>query len=231
MKNQNYRSIFFGLFSIAFVFVLCLSSAQNVAAQRYLSELKPTSEVRGISQFAANLSEFLALAESLDGKGIVSPRDIAQLEAAGKKVKDGTPNFRQSIEALIAKIKRDNKWNEALDNEILGELGNRRIKGFFQNNGGRKILSDSLTAINGINREVDTIIGNARKPQSVSLSGAGIFTQTSFAASGSARKIRFKCVVLGAAIFGAELIKADRTAENLDGFFDKSCGAGASTAT
>lgn len=231
MKKQNYRSVLTGLFSIAFVFALCLVSAQNAAAQGYLNQLRPGAEVRGISQFAANLSEFLALAESLEGKGIVSPRDAAQLEAAGKKVKDGTSNFRQSLEALIAKIKKDNKWTDALDNEILGELGNRRIKGFFQNNGGRKILTDCLTAINNIPREVDTIIGNSRKPQSVNFSGDGIFVKTSFAASGSARKVRFKCVVLGAAIFGAELLKADKTAENLDGFFDKSCGAGTSTAT
>jgi hypothetical protein len=230
-KNFNRRAIFNLLFSAAFVFFGVLSSAQNAAAQRYLTELKPTSEVRGISQFAANLSDFLALAESLESKKIVSPRDLALLEAAGKKVKDGAPNFRQSLEALIAKIKKDNKWNDALDDEILGELGNRRIKGFFQNNGARKVLADCVAAAGGINSEVDAIIGNARKTQSANFTGEGIFFQTSFASAGSTRKIRFKCVALGVAIFGAELLKATKTAENLDGFFDKSCGAGASTAT
>lgn len=229
MKN---KSLFIGLLSFTFLFVLCLSSAQNVSAQRYLTELKPTGEIKGIAKFAGDLSEFLTLAESLDTAGNSSATDLTRLEASGKKVKDGTPNFRQSIENLIAKIKRDNKWNDEFDSEVTGSLQNRKIKGFFQNNGGRKILSESLVALNNLSRDVDLIIANARKQKSASNGfNEEIFVRTSFASSSSARKVRFKCVLLGAAIFGAEVIKADRTAENLDGIFDKSCGAGASTAT
>jgi hypothetical protein len=234
MKNQkiNFRSLIATLISVAFVFALCLSSAQEAAAQRYLTELRTTSEARGLSQFATILDDFLSLADTLDQSNIVSPRDAARLEAAGKKVKDAAPNFRQSLEGLIAKIKKDNQWNDALDSEILGALGNRRIKGFFQNNGGgRRILTEAVNALNVIPREVDAIINNAKKSQAANFSGGGIFLQTSFAASSSARKVRFKCVLLGIAIFGSELLKADKTAENLDKIFDKSCGAGATTAT
>lgn len=229
-KKINYRSIATTVFSIAFVLVLSLSMAQDVAAQRYLTELRPTQEVKGLSQFAANLGEFLKLAESLEGVKIVSPRDFALLEAAGKKVKDGAPNFRQSLDGLIARIKKNNRWDEALEVEILSLLGNRKIKGFFQNNGGaRRVLTEALNAYNVIPGEVDQIINSFRNSQSVNSDGEAFYTKASFAAS--VRKVRFKCIVLGAAVFGAELAGADRTAENLDKIFDKNCGAGASTAT
>ncbi|HQU81569.1 MAG TPA: hypothetical protein PKY59_00495 [Pyrinomonadaceae bacterium] len=227
MKNQKNQTKFTSLMTALFIVTVGLFAAQNASAQRYLSELKPTTEVKGISQFAANLGEFLNLADSFDNAKGVSPADVAKLEAAGKKVKDGTSNFRQSLDSLIAKIKKDNRWNEAFDSEVVSELANRKIKGFFQNHGGRKILSEGLTAIANINREVDTIVNNAKSRQMASNFSGEVFMKTAFAASASAKKVRFKCVLLGVAIFGAEVIKADRTAENLDGIFDKSCGSGA----
>lgn len=231
MTNKiNFRSIATTVFSIAFAFVLSLSIAQDALAQRSLGELRPSPEAKGLSQFALNLSEFLKFAESLEGAKIVSPRDLAQLEALGKKVKDGAPNFRQSLNGLIAKIKKDNGWNETLDAEILNILGNRRAKGFFQNNGGgRRVLNEALNAYNAILGDVDAIINSFRSQQSVNSDGEVFFTKASFAAS--ARKVRFKCIVLGVAVLGAELAGADRTAENLDKIFDKSCGGGATTAT
>jgi hypothetical protein len=228
-QKFNCRSFLNGLFSIIFVCALCLLSSPNAAAQRYLSEIKSGGEVKGISQFANDLSAFLELAEGIEQDA--TPVKLARLEAAGKKVKDGSSGFRRSLEALIAKIKKDNRWDAALDDEILGSLGNRKIKRFFQAQGGRKVLSEAINLIGSINADVDAIISNAKNPQAVNLSGDdGIFMKTSFAASASAKKSRFKCFLLGAAIFGAEIVKADRTAENLDGIFDKNCGAGAGAA-
>ncbi|MEK7725178.1 MAG: hypothetical protein AAB336_12555, partial [Acidobacteriota bacterium] len=120
---------------------------------------------------------------------------------------------------------------EELDSQFNELLGSRKIKGFFQRNGGRKILTDADTAINAIAADVDAIIANLKKLRVANASNNSVFMQTAFAPNASARKVRFKCVALGVAIFGAELLKAKKTAENLDGFFDKSCGAGASTAT
>ena len=229
-KQINFRSIATTAFSIAFALVLSLSTAQDALAQRYLTELRPSSEATGLSQFALNLSEFLNLAESLERAKVVSPRDFAQLEALGKKVKDGAPNFRQSLDGLITRIKKNNRWDEALESEILTLLGNRRVKGFFQNNGGgRRILNEALNAYNAIPGDVDAIINSFRRQQSVNSDGEVFFAKASFAAS--AGKVRFKCIVLGAAVFGAELAGADRTAENLDKIFDKQCGGGATTAT
>ena len=231
-KKINFRSIAATVFSIAFALVLSLSTAQNASAQRYLSELKSTTEVKGLAQFALDLNDFLKLAESLEGAKVVSPRDFALLETAGKKVKDSAPNFRQSLNGLIAKIKKNNRWDDALDAEILNLLGNRKTKGFFQTNGGgRRIINEALNAYNVIVSDVDTIVNSFRQSQSVNPGDEVVFSNASFAASSSARKVRFKCLVLGAAVLGAELAGADRTAENLDRIFDKSCGGGASTAT
>lgn len=233
MKNQNYSSKLIGVVSIAFAFVFFLSTTQEASAQRYLSEIRSASEAKGVAQFANDLSAFLELAQTIEQATVVSPRDIVRLEAAGKKVKDGTSNLRSNLKGLITKLKNQNHWDDQLDTEINDLFGNRKIKGFFQRIGGRKILTEVDAAINSISSDVDTIINNAKNSRSNGSIGTDqIFMQTSFApCSASSRKLKFKCIVLGAAIFGAELVGADRTAENLDGFFDKNCGAGASTAT
>lgn len=230
MKKQNYSSKIIALFSIALAFVLMLSTAQNANAQRYLTELRGSSEAKGIAQFANDLSEFLQLAQEIEQDSAANPVKIKRLEILGKKIKDGTSNFRNNLKNLVASLKNKNRWDDQLDTEINELFGSRRIKGFFQRNGGRKILTDADAAIAALNSDVDTIINNAKKVSASSGSNS-VFMQTSFAANSSSRKLKLKCAVLGVAIFGAELVKADRTAENLDGFFDKSCGAGASTAT
>lgn len=230
MKNQL-NNLFTAFMTIAFAFVIGLSSTQETSAQRYLSEIKDSNDVKGIAQFADNLANFLELAEKAEAGGKIDSITIKITEAAGKKIKDGTSNFRSNLKALVANLKSKNQWNEDLDNQFLELLGSRKIKGFFQRNTGRKILTDADTGINSIAADVDAIIANLKNKQASNSSSDSIFTRTAFAPTASARKLKFKCVVLGAAIFGAELVKAPKTAENLDGFFDKSCGAGANTAT
>ena len=232
MKNQNYSSKLTTLLLAAFAFVFLLSTAREASAQRYLSEIRAANEANGIIQFADELSEFLNLAQFIEQDNLARPLEIKRLEAAGKKVKDGTSNLRSNLKGLIAKLKSQNLWDEQLDKEINDALGGRRVKGFFQRNGGRKILTDAETAINAVNSDVDTIINNAKNRTSGSVSfGDGHFTKAAFAPAASARKVSFRCVVLGVGIFIAEIKKAPKTAENLDQFFDKNCGAGANTAT
>lgn len=230
MKNKV-NKLFATFMTIALAFIIGLVSTQKASAQRYLTEIKDSGDVRGIGQFADNLAEFLTLAEYIEQDNLNRQKSLAQLEAAGKKVKDGTSNFRSNLKALVANFKSKNQWNEDLDNQFLELLGSRKIKGFFQRNTGRKILTDADTAINSIAADVDKIISNLKNLRASNTNNSSAFMQTAFAPNASARKVTFKCVALGAAIFGAELLKAKKTAENLDGFFDKSCGAGATTAT
>lgn len=230
MNNQLNR-LFATFLTIAFAFAISIFSAQEALAQRYLTEIRDTNDVKGIAQFADNLANFLELAEKAEAIGKPDAITIKITEAAGQKVKDGASGFRNNLKGLVTLLKNKNQWNDELDNQFNELLGSRRIKGFFQRNGGRKILTDADTAINSIAADVDTIIANLKKLRSASANNNSVFTQTAFAPTASARKVRFKCVALGVAIFGAELLKAKKTAENLDGFFDKSCGAGASTAT
>jgi hypothetical protein len=225
MKKQN----LIALFSIAFV--IFLSTTSEVSAQRYLTEIRSGSEAKGIARFADDLSEFLSLAETIEQDNAVSPIQLGKLERAGKKVKDGAGNLRSHIKGFVTQLKDRKQWDEQLDTEINDLFGSRKIKGFFKRNGGRKILTDADAAIASVSRDVDTIINNAKNSKSAGVTVDGIFAETAFAVSPSGRKLRLKCVVLGVAIFGAELVKADRTAENLDGIFDKSCGSGATTAT
>lgn len=232
MKNQKSLSVLTTIFSIAFAVVICFSSVQEASAQRYLTEIRNSSEVNNMAQFADNLASFLELAEKLEqGGGAIRPAELIRLEAAGKRVKDGTGNFRSNLKNLVTTFKNKNQWNDELDSQINESLGSRKIKGFFQKNGGRKILSDADGAISGLNAQIDAIIANAKKGRASVVSGESIFVKTVFASSASSRKFRLKCAVLGVAIFIAEVKKAPKTAENLDGIFDKSCGAGASTAT
>lgn len=232
MKNQKLLSVLTTMFSIAFAFILCFSSVQEASAQRYLTEIRSSSEVTNLAQFADNLAEFLEIAEKIEQEGAaVRPPQLARLEAAGKRVKDGTGNFRSNLKNLVTNFKNKNQWNDELDSQINESLGSRKIKGFFQKNGGRKILTDADGAIAGLNAQIDAIIANAKKGRTSIGSGESVFVKTAFASSVSSRKFRLKCVVLGVAIFVAEVKKAPKTAENLDGIFDKSCGAGASTAT
>ena len=231
MKNQKntFRLILTAISLSVIVFV----SGQSIYAQRYLSEFKDRSESKGIANFGNDLVAFLTLAQEIDAKpSIVSPRIIAQLESLGKKVQDGTSNFRSNLKGLIAKFKSDNRWDNDLDNEITETVGSRRAKGFFQRVGGRKILNDTDGVIGSINVDVDAIINDAKKLNGSVTFENSIFMNASFAPTVSARKLRFKCLVLGAAIFGAEIAKAPKTAENLDAMFDKNgCGAGAGAAT
>lgn len=233
MKNQNknYRSIITALFSIAFVMVLGLSTVREASAQRYLTEIKTTTEIKGISQFATDVSDFLKLAEFIEQENNVSPAQLKRLEAAGKKVKDGAGNLRTNLKALIANLKKSERWNDELDKQINEILGNRKAKGFFQRNGGRNLLNAGETAINSVAADVDAIINDARKLQSVNLEIGGVLLKTSFMPAASAKKGRLKCALLGLAIFGAEVAGAKITAENLDGHFDKGCGAGANATT
>ncbi len=230
MKKQ-FNKKFATFMTIALAFVIGMGSAQEASAQRYLSEAKDSSDVKGIGQFAENLSQFLTLAEKAEGETSANPLLLRQLEVAGKKVKDGTSNLRTNLKGLVGLFKTRNQWNDDLDSQFTQLLGSRKVKGFFQNNGARKILTDADAAINVVNTNINEIIANVSKLKGASSLGNSIFSQSAFAPSASARKVRFKCVLLGVAIFGAELLKAPKTAENLDGYFDKSCGAGANTAT
>lgn len=229
MKIQ--KSILTTIFSIAIALLLTISSAQNASAQRYLTEIRNSSEVNNMAQFAENLANFLEMAQKIESDGVVRPAELARLEAAGKTVKGGTSNFRNNLKNLVTNLKNKDQWNEELDAQINESLGSRKIKGFFQKNGGRKILTDADGAISQLNAQIDAIIANAKNQRGANVSSENLFMQTAFASSSSARKLRLKCVVLGVAIFIAEVKKAPKTAENLDGFFDQSCGAGASTAT
>lgn len=225
------NKLFTTFMTITLALIVGAVSVQQASAQRYLSELRDTNDVKGIAQFADNLANFLEIAEKIEDANRLNPVLIKQLEDAGKKVKDGASNFRSSLKGLVTLLKNKNQWNDELDSQFNELLGSRKIKGFFQRNGGRKILTDADAAINAISGDVDAIIVNAKKLKTASVNNNAVFMQTAFASNASARKVRFKCVALGAAIFGAELLKAKKTAENLDGFFDKSCGAGATTAT
>lgn len=227
--NNPLNKLFATFMTIAFAFVIGLSSAQEASAQRYLSELRDTNDVKGIAQFAENLANFFEIAQKIEDGGKLNPILTKELDKAGKKVKDGAATFRSNLKGFITTLKNKNQWNEDLDKEFLEILGSRRIKGFFQRNGGRKILTDADAAINSIATDVDTIIANASKLRAAN--STSIFMQTAFAPAVSARKLSFKCVLLGVGIAIAEYKKMNKTAENLDGFFDKSCGAGANTAT
>ena len=228
MKSNK---IFATFMTIAFAFVISILSTQEASAQRYLTEIRDSNDVKGIAQFADNLAKFLESAQKVEEGGRFDAITIKITEAAGEKVKNSASGFRTNLKALVANFKNKNQWNEELDNQFNEFLGSRKIKGFFQRNGGRKILTDADAAINSIAADVDAIIANLKKLRAANASQNSIFMQTAFAPTASARKVRFKCVALGVAIFGAELLKAKKTAENLDGFFDQSCGAGANTAT
>jgi hypothetical protein len=230
MRKQLNRR-FAAFLTITFALVISLVSVHETSAQRYLTEIRDSADIKGVAQFADNLSQFLTLAEKAEADSRLNPILLKQLEAAAKKVKDGTSNLRSSLKGLVGNFKTKDQWNEALDNQFNELLSNRKVKGFFQRNGARKVLTDIDAAINAINSDVDSIMVIAVKKGVSASVGSSIFFQTSFASTAPAAKVRFKCVVLGVAIFGAELVKASRTAENLDGFFDKSCGAGANTAT
>lgn len=233
MKNQ--KNIFRFILTAAALSICLFVSNQNTYAQRYLSEFKDKSpaEAQGIAQFAADLAEFLQLANNK--ASVVSPRDLANLERAGRRVKDGSSNFRSNLQALVTKLKNNKQWDNELDTEINNSLGSRRAKGFFQRIGGRKILTDVDGVISSINADVDAILNEAKKPGTALLFRSDpIFTRASFTEPGSsaARKVRFKCVVLGAAIFGAEVVRAPKTAENLDNIFDSNgCGSASSATT
>jgi hypothetical protein len=235
MKTKTHTFRFILTVTALSVFIFALG--QNVFAQRYLSELKDRNEPKGIAQFGDDLAAFLKLAEEINAKpSIVSPRILAELDRLGRKVKEGTSNFRSNLKGLVAKFKSDNRWDDKLDGEINETLGSRKVKGFFQRVGGRKILNDSDGAINAINIDVDAILSDAKKlSASITRVEDTTFMKTSFAQAGvapSALKLRFKCVVLGVAIFGAEIAKAPKTAENLDNIFDSNgCGSGTASTT
>jgi hypothetical protein len=181
-------------------------------------------------QFADNLSNFLELAEKIEA-GQKDDAIYMKIDFIGKKIKDGISNTRSNLKGLVNNFKDKNQWNDELDNQFNQFLGSRKIKAFYQRNGGRKILTDADAAINSIGTEVDAILANLKALKSSAPSNIQAFTQTSFSPNASARKVKVKCVALGIGIFVAELKGAKRTAENLDGFFDKSCGPGANTAT
>lgn len=224
------NKLFATFLTIAFAFVIGIFSTQEVSAQRYLSEIKDSSEVNGLVQFADNLANFLELAEKIEG-GQKDDAIYMKIEFVGKKIKDGTSNTRSNLKGLVNNFKNKNQWNDELDNQFNQFLGSRKIKAFYQRNGGRKILTDADAAIGSIGTEIDAIMTNLKALKSSSASNIQAFSQTSFSPTASARKVRVKCVALGVGIFIAELKGAKKTAENLDGFFDKSCGAGANTAT
>lgn len=211
-------------------FVIGIVFAQETLAQRYLSEIKDSSEANGIVQFAENLASFLELAEKIEA-GDKSDAVYIRFENVAKKIKDGTSNFRSNVKGLAATFKNRNQWNDELDSQFTQLLSSRKIKTFFQRNGGRKILTDADAAISSIPADVDAIVANIKKLRAANSDNGSVFMRTAFAPNASARKLSFKCVALGIGIALAELKGMKRTAENLDGFFDKSCGAGANTAT
>lgn len=229
MKNLLNR-LFTTFLTITMTILIGFISAQETFAQRYLTEIRPSNEIKGIVQFADNLSEFLELAEKAES-GARTDLVYIKMGDAAKKVKEGTSNFRSNLKGLVTIFKNKDQWNDALDSQFNELLANRKSKGFFQRNGARKVLTDADAAINSIAAEVDAIVANLKAQRVSTVTNNSIFMRTAFAPNTSARKFKLKCVVLGIAIFGAELTKATKTAENLDGFFDKSCGAGASTAT
>ena len=177
MKNQKYR-LPSSFLLVAFVFAIFLSTAQETAAQRYLTEMKSTTELKGMGQFSSDLAEFLKILDAIENEKSPSPLNIKKLELAGRKVKNGANGFRNNLKGLISKLKSQNQWDENLDKEINDLLNKRNVKGLFQQNDGRKLLSEGETQASSISTDVDKIINNIKKSESLNLSENGLLTKT-----------------------------------------------------
>jgi hypothetical protein len=199
-----------------------LLGANNVFGQDYVTKLRTNNHVSGGIQFANDLAAFLEMAERLESKKVVINPEIQALEALGQKVINGASKFRSNLKGLVSKIKGDNRWDDNFDRESLTLLGNRKIKSLFQSQGARKILSEADLDLNDLAAEIKGIIGDLRRRVGDNQGENRNFRTVSFSERVALGK--FRCFLLGAAIFFAEIIKAPKTAENLDQRFDSKCG-------
>ena len=103
------NKLFTTFMTITLALIVGAVSVQQASAQRYLSELRDTNDVKGIAQFADNLANFLEIAEKIEDANRLNPVLIKQLEDAGKKVKDGASNFRSNLKGLVTLLKNKNQ--------------------------------------------------------------------------------------------------------------------------
>lgn len=230
----NRRQIVVMLFSAAIVFVVGLSTAQ---AQRRFEpkSVGAETEVRNVANFTQELLTFLKQTEDADNNANVSEVELKRLQNQGKRIKDGTSNTRSSLQGIISKLKSANRWNDEFDADFLEAITNTRVKAFIKRAGGaRKVLTDAETALNSLGQDIDAALNDAKKTRAANHSGEVFFVKASFAEdappSFSSRKVRLKCVLLGAGIALAEIGRLKLTAENLDNIFDSNkCGGAAPT--
>jgi hypothetical protein len=216
MKNQNfiYRNFFIALMMFALALAPFLTMPpQTNAGGIDLKALNAESEAKSIAQYVEGLTAFFNQAETLSGKRLIPRADVTKFENEGRRIKSDASNFRSKLQALIAKLKAANRWNEQLDADIAAALGNRKVKGLLARGGGaRKLLETALNEIGSLDTDIDSVIGRVK---------------ANSASSAHARaKFRVKCAALFAGVAVAELLKMKLTAENIDAVFDKNCGPG-----
>ncbi len=216
MKNLTFT----GILTIGFVFVISLFSTREVVAQRYLSEIKSSTEIKGITDFAESLAEFYLIGDSIakinTGKGTAEPDKnlLDKFAAAAKKVKDGARLFTKNADSLARRLpssfSKGDPAQEGLKEEIKQLLGSRNAEGFFNKHGGNYVLAIAGRdiTVGRINSDIDSITAAPLK--------LGF------------NKLKFPCAVLASAVLATELRKTTKTAATVDSFFKSICSSSSS---
>lgn len=237
--KPNFRTLFTTLFSAALMGFAMLANASDADAQRRFDPKASgtESELRNVALVTQDLFSFVKQAQTVEQNPSASAADKKKLEDLGRKVKDGTGSFSSSLRGFTQKLKNSNRWNDEFDSEFLNSISNSKIKSFIQRLGGaRRALTEAEAAINSLGQDVDATVNDSRRAQNfggdVFFTNASFSSGHAFASSGSARKVRIKCVLLGVGVAAAELAgtRLKLTAENLDNLFDSNkCGGGSAT--
>lgn len=227
-KRMNVTTFLATVFSVAIFGMAMLTAVTDANAQRRFDP-KATgteNELRNVGQITQDLLNFIKQAEVAEQNP--SPAEHKKLQDLGRRIKDGTSNFRGSLQGFTSKIKRANRWNADFDTEFADSISNPKIRAFIQTLGGaRKALTDAEAAIGSLGQDVDATVNDAK--MGINLGDNGFFKKASFA-SGSAGKVRLKCVLLGVGVAAAEIARLKLTAGNLDNLFDNNkCGGGSPT--
>lgn len=202
-------------------FVIAVGFTQEVSAQRYLSEIKDSSEVKELAKFAENLAEFYTLGDAI-AKINTSPTtadpDQALLskffKAGGKIMSEDRvvgASSQKIVQKLINLINVSGKGSEIekaqtdLKKEAEKLLSSRYVRPVFSQPTdvfGSAILD---TDDKRISKDTSAIMKEPLK--------LGFY------------KPKFSCSVLASAIFAAELRNANKTAATVDSFFKAVCNA------
>ena len=229
-KKSKIRLSLAAFVTTAFVFAFSLCAAQNADAQRRFEpkSVEADTEVRNFAQFTQELVNFIKQAEALEGNANAPETERRKLQELGRRVNDGASSARSSLQNLIAKIKKANRWNDEFDTEFLDSISNARVKALIRRVGGaRKALADAEAVFNTLRQDVDATVNDSKKAGLVN--DEDVFMNVSLAPRPGG-KVRVKCVLLGVGVAVAEVGRLKLTAENLDNLFDSNkCGTAAPT--